>query len=67
MQAVTQPFSSLPRPSWPPTEKDWDIYRPLITDLYIGKNEKLEIIREILETRYGFKARSISNVLVFPL
>jgi hypothetical protein len=66
MQAVMQPFESLPRPSWPPTERDWSIYKPLITDLYISKDEKLEIIREFLETRYGFKARSTSNVLVFP-
>jgi hypothetical protein len=64
-QAVMQPLESLPRPSWPPTEKDWDIYKPLITDLYIGKDEKLEIIREFLQTRYGFKARFVRDILVF--
>ena len=47
---------ALPPPSYPPTAKDWEAYRPLFTQLYSTENRTLKEVMDILRTQYNFRA-----------
>ena len=47
---------SLQVPSDPPTAADWDVYRPLFTQLYVAENKTLNDTMQIMKDRYGFQA-----------
>ncbi|KAI1872731.1 hypothetical protein JX265_004892 [Neoarthrinium moseri] len=36
--------------------RDWEVHRPVITDLYEGKNMTLNEVMRYMESRHGFKA-----------
>lgn len=47
------PPSVLPEP---PTARDWEAYRPLITTLYRVEGRKLKDVKHVLEQEHGFAA-----------
>lgn len=51
---VVDGWPHLPVPASPPTQRDWDNYRNIFTQLY--QERPLKEVKELLEQRYGFKA-----------
>ena len=47
---------SLPRPSYPPTSKDWEAYRAFFTQMYIVENRTLNDVMTIMKEQYDFRA-----------
>jgi hypothetical protein len=45
-----------PVPEYPPSQKDWESYRGIFTQLYQVEEKPLKVVKELLETQYGFKA-----------
>lgn len=43
-------------PEYPPSQKDWESYRGIFTQLYQIEEKPLKVVKELLETQYGFKA-----------
>lgn len=45
-----------PQSSAVPSCEDWDTYREIITDLYIGQNKSLPRVEQHMISVYGFRA-----------
>ena len=54
----------LPKPDDPPTAKQWDYYRAIITELYINDNGNLKKVAEAMKSNYHFKARYTRSLLI---
>jgi hypothetical protein len=48
--------SFAPIPEYPPSLRDWESYRGIFTQLYQVEEKPLKVVKELLETQYGFKA-----------
>jgi hypothetical protein len=46
----------LPRPNYPPSQRDWDAHRTLFTRLYQVEERPLKEVMEIMKDRYQFRA-----------
>lgn len=53
---VVDGWPHLPVPASPPTQRDWDNYRNIFTQLYQVEERPLKEVKELLEQHYGFKA-----------
>jgi hypothetical protein len=49
-------WPQLPTPEYPPTQRDWDNYRSIFTELYQVEDRPLKEVKYLLERYYGFKA-----------
>lgn len=49
--------SLLPKADDPPTAKQWEFYRAIITELYINEDHDLKDVIETMRSVYHFKAR----------
>jgi hypothetical protein len=53
---VVHRWPQLPTPGYPPTQRDWDNYRNIFTELYQVEDRPLKTVKEVLKQHYGFKA-----------
>jgi hypothetical protein len=58
----TPQSSRPPVPKYPPTAKDWENYRSIITQMYSVENRTLKDVMEIMKKRYTFRATYVSVV-----
>ncbi|KPI38998.1 uncharacterized protein AB675_4712 [Cyphellophora attinorum] len=50
------PTTKLPAPNNPPLAVDWENYKPIIVELYRDLNLSLPVVKQRMETEYGFIA-----------
>jgi hypothetical protein len=52
-----------PVPKYPPTAKDWENHRSIITQMYSVENRTLKDVMEIMKKRYSFRATYVLQSL----